>query len=330
MPHLIASAAFILGLAGLAPAQPARPGSGAPASQPAGPNRSTPRPSTPPSGAPTTPTTPDAPTTRGGAPATRPDAPAAAHPDITTADDLLLALETADADLSVLTADIRWFQTFALAGDMQLRWGRLAYSSHDADAGRPARRAFAIRFDGKQVGNTRPDPERIDYIFDGEWFLEKIHADHQAFRRQVVPPGDVADPLRIGEGPFPIPVGQRAAEIKARFVAELTDPVEDLDPRLVPFVEAGEGTYCLSLTPHPELLEDQTWRQIRIWYERGTLQPILAWTINAAEDESYVQLLNLDRKTPVDDAEFSTAVPREGWVVHITEWQEPARGGSSR
>lgn len=254
-----------------------------------------------------------------------PVAPAQA-PEIATAQDLLLALEHADADLTTLTADIVWVQTFALAGDTQIREGRLAYSSAAGQEGQPPRRAFAIRFERKEVGDRIPTPEQIDYIFDGEWFLEKIHADRQAFRRQVVAPGRIADPLRIGEGPFPIPVGQRAQEITDRFAASLVDPLADLDPRLMPFIDTDPGAYCLELVPHPELMEDNTWRRIRIWYERGTLQPTLAWTINAADDESYVLLLNTDRRARVDPAEFSTAVPREGWEVHITEWQEPARG----
>jgi hypothetical protein len=257
-----------------------------------------------------------------------PDAPVSGEaPDgvgeIQTADDLLIALETADADLASLSAGLRWFQTFALAGDMQVRTGQLSYLVQPrGDGDRPPRRAFAITFDEKAVGGRVPAPERIDYVFDGEWFLERLHEDRQTFKRQVVPPGQVADPLRIGEGPFPIPVGQKRDEILSRFTAELVDPVEDLDPRLHEFVQEGAGTYSLMLTPHDELVEDQTWRHVRIWYDRDTLQPRLAWTINAADDESYVQLINVERNGEIDDAVFSTDVPtEEGWISHITAWE---------
>lgn len=263
----------------------------------------------------------------------RPEFPPAAQPaggaeaaPIQTADDLLLALETADAGLRSLTTDILWAQTFALAGDMQMRWGALSYRVDPPAAdGLPPRRAFAIQFSRKQVGERRPAPERIDYVFDGEWFLERIHADRQAFKRQVVPPGQRADPLRVGEGPFPIPVGQKREEIVTRFVAELIDPIDGLDPRLVPFVEDGAGTYALQLTPHADLVEDTTWRQIRIWYDKDTLEPRLAWTINAAEDESYVQLLNIERDVRIDETVFSTAVPEAGWELYVTPWAAAVR-----
>ena len=279
----------------------------------------------------------------GATAATQPEPPAGdaapgptlqVHPepiDITaigTADDLLVALETADADLESLTTDVRWAQFFALAGDMQVRTGTIAYRATPTGEGQPPRRAFAITFTEKWVGDRIAPAERIDYIFDGEWFLERIWADHQAFKRQVVPPGRIADPLRIGEGPFPIPVGQRREEILSRFEAELVDPIENIDDRLVSFVEAGDGTWCLSLTPHPHLVEDTTWRQIRVWYSKADLTPILAWTINAAEDESYIQLINVERGAAVDDAAFRTSVEDdEQWDVFITPWQESASGG---
>src|SRR5262245_30412700 len=44
---------------------------------------------------------------------------------INTADDLLLALENADADLRSLSADLRYDRTFEIAGDRQVREGKL-------------------------------------------------------------------------------------------------------------------------------------------------------------------------------------------------------------
>ncbi len=254
-------------------------------------------------------------------------ADAGPHAEILTADDLLIALETSDAGMTSLRTDLLWAQTFAIAGDMQVRQGRLTYRvGEPAGEGLPPRRAFAVEFNQKQVGDRLPAPERIDYVFDGEWFLERIHADRQAFKRQVVPPGQQADPLRIGEGPFPIPVGQKRDEILARFTAALIDPVADIDPRLVQFVQRGPGTFALELVPHPDLVEDSTWRTIRIWYDKETLEPRLAWTINAAEDESYVQLLNTQREIEIDEAVFSTSVPEDGWEIFVTPWDERVGG----
>ena len=70
-------------------------------------------------------------------------------------------------------------------------------------------------------------------------------------------------------------------------------------------------------------MEDSTWRGIRIWYDKATLQPRLAWTINAAQDESYVQLINVKRDVEIDERVFDTQPPRaEGWEVFITPWRE--------
>jgi len=53
-------------------------------------------------------------------------------------------------------------------------------------------------FDGK----TKNTDEQT-FIFDGEWLTEINAQARQIHRRQVVPPGEVMDPLAVGEGPFP-------------------------------------------------------------------------------------------------------------------------------
>ena len=40
----------------------------------------------------------------------------------------------------------------------------------------------------------------------GEWFVEKLGNDKQMFKRAIIAPGEKIDPLRIGEGPFPLPI----------------------------------------------------------------------------------------------------------------------------
>lgn len=250
---------------------------------------------------------------------------------IDDADDLLVALETADADITTFTAGLRYTRTFALAGDEQIRDGTLYFETLDRGGPEvPASRRFAVRFKSLQVG-SRVETEPKEYIFDGEWLVEKLEKSKDFIKRQVVPPGERFDPLRIGEGPFPVPLGQRRAEVLERYEARLAPVEEGLDVEsLVKFVSAGgagggkkdEGTWQLVLTPRvkPQNADEQT--LIRVWYRKSDLLPRLAVTTNVAGDVSIVQMLNPEKNPKqLPHRVFDTAVPARGWNVRIEPYR---------
>lgn len=243
------------------------------------------------------------------------------------AEALLDALETADAGIDTLESPIVYRKFFAIQSDEQRRAGTLYFQTD-----RPAEqsrgidvRRFAVSFDELTVADRR---EKIDqqYTFDGEWVVEKTPADRQFTKRQVVPPGEDFDPLRIGEGPFPVPIGQRKADILERFDAELRPPQDGLtDPALVALAEQ-RGLIQLRLTPRPGTAESRDFEQIRIWYEPGgKLLPRIARTVTPIGDESEVVLLKPVVNKPIAPAIFSTATPppEEGWNISISDYREP-------
>ena len=192
---------------------------------------------------------------------------------IDSADALLDALETADADLRTLTATIRYTRMFALAGDMQVRTGDLAFATDDRDMDGDTERMFSIRFNQLIVGD-RVENETKDYIFDGSWLVERLPEEKLFAKRQVAAPGSDVDPLRIGEGPLPIPIGQKKSDILERFEAELVETDDGLESAsLKEFVNAGPGTYQLRLVPRPESADAVDFTEVRLWYKRDSLLP---------------------------------------------------------
>lgn len=243
---------------------------------------------------------------------------------IEDADDLLVALETADADIRTFRADVIYTRIFALAGDEQTRQGTLWFETLDRGGnGVPASRRFAVDFQSLRVG-SRVDKEPKTYIFDGEWLVEKLPNDKQFIKRQVVPPGERFDPLKIGEGPFPVPVGQRRADVLAAYEATLLDASEGLDNgTLRSFVSQAGGTHQVLLKPRVMPSDGDELAEIRVWYRKSDLLPRMARTINVAGDESVVQLMN-PKKNPgnLPDKVFDTTPPQKGWDVRV----EPYRG----
>lgn len=261
--------------------------------------------------------------------------PAKAPPaatEISDADGLLTALETADRDLRKLAATVTRVKDSMLAGSRQIWRGRLYYLiDPPAQVGEPSRRRFAVMFDSLEAeGRLEERPQH--FLFDGRVLYERLADEKLQTEREIVGPGEVFDPMRVGEGPLPIPVGQRKADILARYDAELLPTLDGLDEDAMPLRAHVDATYQLRLTPKPEFAEEDDFREIRLWYTRESLLPVLARTINQAEDIETVQLLdprrNAEAKVPA--SAFEIAAP-EGWTVQRIEWrgraQRPAAEG---
>lgn len=250
---------------------------------------------------------------------------------IKTVDELLAALETADAQLRTLQADIMYDREFAVLGDRQIRQGRLYYQDDGPGAApdAPRSRRFGIRTTTLQVGASIQDEVR-DLVFDGRWLIERVPAEKQFIKRRIVADGQKFDPLRLGEGPFPLPIGQKRADILRKYVAKLLPAEQDVTAngetetdteRLKKFVA---GSYQLQLTPRPELLESEELRDIRLWYRPSTpepgapatLLPRMARTVNRAQDVMLVQLVNVRLNQPVDATVLDTTPPTgDDWKI---------------
>lgn len=266
--------------------------------------------------------------------------PADVSGEFRTAADLLAALETADRDLRSLQSNISYTREFgSIEGNVRQEWSGTLY--YDADLGRgagdggaPPRRGFAVVFDSSILDGQKRQ-ERRDFVFDGQWFVERLHAERQMIRRRVVPPGEVADPLKIGEGPFPIPIGQKREEILGRFEVTLLPPGDGWPGGEAPRVL--NGSWQLRLVPREGTQEAREFREVRLWYQRmktpgdtagpaeGRLLPRMARTINMDGGAVEVFLTDLRPNQPVPDGVFDTAPPPRGsgWDVTTQEF----RGG---
>ena len=251
---------------------------------------------------------------------------------------LLDALETADADLRTLQSRINYMRIKALALDVEARVGTLYFTSEPAqDEGRP-QRMFALDFAQRWVGSTLQNNSRTVLVFDGQRLFEKNFADKLMQVRTVVRPGEAErDPLRLGEGPLPIPIGQRKADImrvyEAQIAPELTEgletPVdaEEMEARVYDTVrkqvtEHPDRTVQLHLTARSDQ-DDLT--EIRLWYRRGEdgrLLPMLARAVAADGDISVIQLAGIRINEPFDAAAeeaMATQAP-PGWKTEIRDF----------
>lgn len=241
---------------------------------------------------------------------------------------LLEALERADEGIRTLTADVRYDKIFKLQGDTHRRLGTLRFRTERAP-GEPLDRAFRIDFTSLQIGQRlENDPET--WIFDGRWLVETHPARRQFIKREIAGADDRFDPLAIGEGPMPIPIGQKADEVLSRYHAELApagEPFGDDETALSRFVA---DTWQIVLTPRLQSSRDEKFKEIRIWYSKTgerRLLPRMARTLARGGDVSYVQLINIETNTGVPDTHFDVTPPPpgEGWDVQVEPLPEAPR-----
>lgn len=270
-----------------------------------------------------------------------PAAPPAPGAIVTTAD-LLSALESSSATLSTASARVRYIKSFSEieGGDKHVWTGQLLFSQaldkalapalEPVPSGAPARRGFAVRFDSLIIDaggqrEQREDPKA--YVFDGVWLLERRDRDKQFSKVRVVAPGSTTDPLRIGEGPLPLPIGQRPADMTARFDVKIAGGLDGIGSDESKGLRALlEGCHQLVLKPKEGTRQARDFREIRMWYTKDGLLPTFARTLNTDDSKGEVMLTDMLINPPLAAGSFDTSTPRasEGWQGAVKEFREAA------
>ncbi len=247
--------------------------------------------------------------------------------DFSTHTELLDALEKAESGLATLSAEVTRVKLSAIGGEDQIWRGKLHYViDQPATPTTPAKRRFAVRFDSLQIG-SRVHERVQEYIFDGRVLIERLPDEKLQTERVIVGPGEDFDPMAVGEGRLPIPIGQRASDIEARYELTLLPADADLDPDAdATLIELTRDAYQLRLIPKTEFAREESFAQIRLWYDKATLLPVLSRTQGHLEEEQETILLRNPVKNEPGGVAAKILDPRapEGWRVQVVEWRGKA------
>ncbi|MDP9173428.1 MAG: outer membrane lipoprotein carrier protein LolA [Planctomycetota bacterium] len=232
------------------------------------------------------------------------DAPAPATQPIaiknsSSIDDILDALDARGKNLQDFSADVKLSNTDAASGDVTSSSGKVIFQ-HLPDGNARLR----VSFDKKQVGN-KIFPENHDYTLDGAWLVERDYQAKKEVRRQVLKPGQKLDLLKLGEGPFPLPIGQSKEDVKKLFEVKKVDAAKD-DPA---------GTVHLLLTPKPDTAYAHKFKTIDIWVALDGAMPARIETLDAnGTVDKVTDLSNVKINAGLGDKDFTQApLPSDGW-----------------
>jgi len=132
-------------------------------------------------------------------------------------DAILDGLERRGREVGDLSARLTWELYDQIVEEKYINRGQMLYKRQEPNA------RFLIRFD-EQVMGQRVRPQKKWFIFDGRWYIEASELAGEIHEYEIVPPGKTVDPFRLGQGPFPLPFGQKKADILRYFRVRLVRP----------------------------------------------------------------------------------------------------------
>ncbi|MCP3904283.1 MAG: hypothetical protein GY715_11685 [Planctomycetes bacterium] len=210
---------------------------------------------------------------------------------------LLAAQELAARNLRAFTALVHYVTDDELLGDRVIRKGRIVYEQ----APKTGRR-IALMFD-TVIENKRKRARRTHFVFSDRWLVEIDHDEKLFIKREIAAPGETFDPFRLGEGPIPLPIGQPASEVLARFDVKLVDLPDDGPLAKLIDRPVSQG---LRLVPKPGTPGEKEYERIDLFYERTTRLPVGIAVVEPNGDRKTVRLDDVRRNVDLDASQRET------------------------
>jgi hypothetical protein len=201
-----------------------------------------------------------------------------------------------------LRAKVKWELTYAIEEDedSDCKFGTIWYKAEQPVA------KFKVHFDKKIVGTTKRDLNE-QHLFDGRWYVELQSTTKTVTRREIRRKGELSNPYKLGEGAFPLPFGQKKADILAEFEVE----------RIADAGNDPPGTDHLRLEPRPNTETGRTYKTLDFWVARTGDHSGLPVKVMAGKKDgtgavnSYITITfsQIELDTGFSDSVFEIKVP---------------------
>ena len=241
------------------------------------------------------------------APKGQAQAPSGALSPDSTVDEILDALDARGRNLKAFAADVSLTEGDATLANEVTRTGRAVYQ--DQGEGRARLRVtFNERDNGKRVFQ-----EKIEYLLEGGWLTDRDYKKKIEVRRQVLRKGEKLDLLKLGEGPFPLPIGQKKEAVHEQFGVEKVAPAKD-DPA---------GTVHIRLTPKPGGQFARKFDEIDVWVDAKTSMPARIDTVQGETVRTTVlKNFTVNPEPPLTDKDFALPRTEGDWDLHEEPFSE--------
>lgn len=228
-------------------------------------------------------------------------------------DSILLRLEHVGKNLRSFTANVALSETDALTAD---EFGRIGSVLYD----RPEQGEAKLKVDfARKVVADRSQEQRITYLLADGWLTERDYRTKTEVRRQVLRPGETLDLLKLGEGPFPLPIGQDVAQVHRLFIVSIPAADQTADPDLPPPAHSD----ALRLAPRPNTQFARQFQSIDVWVDQATDMPVRIVTTDASGNViRTTDLSNIQVNSPIAENQFELPPIDSSWNRHEEPFSE--------
>jgi hypothetical protein len=136
---------------------------------------------------------------------------------------------------------------------------------------------FFIRFDEHKQDKVVRQKKQW-HVFDGQWYIETRDDSNVITKRQVVRPGETLEVFKLGRGPFPLPFGQKKADILKHFSVVLV-PSTPKDP---------PQTDHLACTPLPNTDLAKKYATVHFHIDKTLDLPVRVQTVEKEEGKEII------------------------------------------
>jgi hypothetical protein len=224
-------------------------------------------------------------------------------------DAILDRLESRGESIEDLQAKLTFKQQDLVVDDTLTKRGTICFRRDEPNA------RFAIIFEF-------PQDKRELYLFDGRWFTEVNERTKTYQRHEVVREGETIDPFRIGQGPFPLPFGQKKVDILTNFEVTLEEPKPGDPP----------DTVHLSCVPLPGTQMADSHKRLDFFIsQKGATKdlPIRLIDHRKGQKRDTIDFAEARLNSSVPGSRFSYAKPKAsgGWQVFEDDTLPPKQEG---
>ena len=231
-------------------------------------------------------------------------APAAAAGALTpesSVDEILDALDRRGDELKDFTATVTLADTDTALGNETKLTGRMWMQRLGQDDAR-----LRVNFDRKEV-NEKVSNDRQEFMLTGGMLTERNYPDTLEVRRQILQPGQRMNLLKLGEGPFPLPLGQDKADVHKMFDVKKLPPAADDPP----------GTVHAQLVPKKGSQFEERFATIDFWVDPQNRMPVRIVTQDPnGTTQRTTELKDIKVNANLTDADFQLEpIDEKQWTI---------------
>lgn len=185
---------------------------------------------------------------------------------------------------------------------------------------------FRARLEGvivKANGKTGLREERVEYLLKDNVLIDRNYKKRTEVRRKLPPQEGKRDLLKLGEGPFPLPIGQSRDEVLAQFNVVEVDPNDPNQNEMG--IDAPPNTRRLRLTPNEgtSLADEFRWLEIDVNLADG--MPAQVITLSKTGSSTRItRLQSIERNATIPGNAFDLEpIDVNQWNVMVEEMEQP-------